>query len=1110
MPQTVLQLLGPPRLLRDGEQIAIPTAKLWGILAYLAVEGPQSRAHLAGLMWERQESRARANLRRELFRLRRRMDCLCEADGRLGLAGVTTDLEDFLGSAAVRDWESATRLVRGPFLDGVCVREAPAFEEWLEATRSHLALRYQEGLLACAREHLEAGLPESTLAPLERLLSFDPFHEDAHALRLRALYEMDRHADARAAHRHFLDRLERELGVGTSDELVELARSLDAGSKIRPPTRSRQRRPPKLVGRDDAWQALAGARGLALVVGQGGIGKTRLLSEFGSQVSRIQWVRHREGLRSVGFGAIAMTLRERLSEGLLDGLQPQWREELARLLPELGAAPPRPAGDESELSLSRLWEALVRGLTQGLPPKALLMLDDLHHADAATLTFLPYLIRRTAASGVRVAGASRPEGLVSGHGLATVMRELGRDALLTRIDLPPLTEQQSAQLVEQVLGSRVERLELAVRLHRATQGNPLFTIRTLEYLIAQGLIEPHEGTWRTRGESTEDVNLPLPGSVREEVILGIEALEGRAAAEILAVGETALDAFDLRRLLGGHTLEWADRLERLEAAGYLRAEAEGYTFAHDLFQTAVHEAISAPRRRLLHRIVAEDARARGERAYLHLEAAGELDAAWRAGLEAGREAITRQAFAVAAEVLEWTRGVQRRAGATPVERARVLLALEEALMLAASIQEQRTVLEELEALAPTLPETDRIEIGYRRVRTLCMRGQWPDALAKAEAVLNETEHLPTRLLRADILANMGRPGARDEALAVWERAQSANDLSTMRAAGYRLAKLAVTTESNTDLERWRAALSKLGGSGVETVRVEQFSCAVALGAGRWEEAERRAARALSLAESLGYQDALGVFLNFRGMALAPLGRFREALEAYESAHLRFGELGRRHFQAGVAVNLASLYLRLGAFTEAETWAAAARERFLAIEEPRGANEAARALGISLLWQGRLEAAEARIEESLALADAARLPHSIQQARGDLGVLRLHQGRYVEANRLLRMASNEACPEWPALAAWQVVAHLQLGRLDEAEGLARSAYARRGRYQGWLPDLLPLSLAAVLQCRGEDAGRILTELTLARRKQDAAVPQEFQTSIHVFRDRLDQIFLVAAP
>ncbi|WP_196793729.1 BTAD domain-containing putative transcriptional regulator [Thermus sp. CCB_US3_UF1] len=1088
--------------------MALPTAKLWGLIGYLAVEGPQDRGHLAGLLWELPEERARANLRRELFRLRQITPCVEEKGGRLALKGVETDLEALLKAVALREWGQVTSLIRGEFLEGIHVKGAPSFEEWLESTREHLRELHVQALLHRTKELRESGALKEALETLERLLALDPLREEAQGLRVYLLAALGEPQEALEAYQAYQNLLWKELGTEPGPELNALAESLRKGQL--PPLSfsapSSLRRPP-LVGREKAWKALEQGKGFLLLVGEGGLGKTRLLQEYAQTQRDYRMVAHREGLREVGFGGLTDCLRDALQKGNLGVMESPWREELARLLPELGSPPPPPAGGEASLTLSRLHEALVRALVQGLPPGGVIALDDLQHADGATLAFLPYLVRRAAAFGVRVLGATRPEALKPPHPLALALRELGREDLLQLVRLEPIGEEDVLRLVRLLSGMTSGGVLFSRRLHQATGGNPLFLLRTLEHLFAQGLLWADKEGWHTPfDEATEDYReLPLPRSIGEEVVRGLEALGGKEAAQLLAVAEKPLDPFALRRLLGGETLAWLETLETLEAAGYLRGEAQGFTLAHELIRQAVLADIPETRLRVLHGLLAEDLLAQGETPYRHLAEAGRLQEAWKAALEAGLRALERQALAVAAEVLLWAKRVQEQVGASPLEKAQLFLALEEALNLSARLQDQAEVLQALERLTPSLPPSLRQEVAFRRVRALAMAGRWAEALAMAERALAEGDHPHLRLFRADALSNLGLRGAWEEALAIWQGARVRADSNLMAASAYLLAKLAVITERD-DLEAWLDHLASLGRPGLAEVRLRQFVCARALAQGAWEQAAKEAAQARAQAEALGYREILGVFRNFQGLALARLGRYGEALEAYGEAHALFKELGRVHFQAGVEVNLAGLYLRFGAFAEAGAWAERALRTFRERDEPRGTAEALRALGTAELWLGHLVEAEACYRESLALAEGAGLRQSALEAKADLAVALFLMDRLEAAEDLLRQALASPRPDWPVDAAWLALLLLRKGRTEEASTWAEKAREALPTYTGFLPDLLLLASIALRRAMNLDSQPLVQELLNLRERMHASVPEDHQAPLRALWNALDSLLL----
>jgi hypothetical protein len=180
-----LRLLGAPVVELAGRPLALPTRKLLGLLAYLALEGPTSRGKLAGLFWsEQDEATARGNLRRELNRLRHTpMATLLQTDrDLLQLGPVQTDVAAFRAHLQEGELEPALTLYRGPLLEGLELSGAAGFEEWLEQGSEALPYRGKAGGDAKAlhfpgkRPHLKGHLPPDLLPPEEPGQKLHPLH----------------------------------------------------------------------------------------------------------------------------------------------------------------------------------------------------------------------------------------------------------------------------------------------------------------------------------------------------------------------------------------------------------------------------------------------------------------------------------------------------------------------------------------------------------------------------------------------------------------------------------------------------------------------------------------------------------------------------------------------------------------------------------------------------------------------------------------------------------------------------------------------------------------------------------------------------------------------
>lgn len=614
------------------------------IAAYLAVHKTRvERIFLADLLWEGDEEAVRRNLRQELFRLKNTAweGTIRQFPQHLELGQVESDLEHFLAHLARGAWGEAVRLWRGGFLAGLDPKGSENLWDWLVPERERWERLYYEAMLGQARGLEAAGAYPAALGVYQELLAQDPLQEaeQGAAIRLLALG-----GDLGAALRQFEEYrrlLKEQLGLEPSPEISALYTALRAGTPPRgaaPANIPRTLAEPPLVGRagDWAWLEANWGRGLLLLTGEAGVGKSRLVLEFARRKGEVLRVAQRESNGGLGFGGLLEVLRQALEGKRLPGnLEPTWLEELAQVLPELGLPP---AGADK----ARLFEALVRAVQTLVRPGGIVVWEDLQWLDWASTEFLPYLVRRSAALGLFVLVTGRPEQMPPNAPLGAALRELRGEGRLLERSLEPLEEGAVLELLRAMSGQTKGVERFAGRLWGATEGNAFYVLETVRFLFDQGLLRVEGEGWRTPfDEFTADYReLPLPPSVRE-ALLGRLGRLGEGALALM--GAVALADFPLLSDLAVGLLDRlgasiAD-LEALWAAGFLRQEASGYGLRHELVRQAVLSELSESRRSWLHRALAEVLRDAGAEPSLlahHLEASGQRNEAYRAYLAAAR------------------------------------------------------------------------------------------------------------------------------------------------------------------------------------------------------------------------------------------------------------------------------------------------------------------------------------------------------------------------------------------------------------------------------------------------------------------------------------------
>src|SRR6266566_243387 len=683
-----LSVLGTPEVFHDGSRLSFALRKAQALLLYLAVErGMHPRSKLAAFLWPDSEPHAARTALRNALALLRRLLADPDADAAasphslspgqgahlrsqgelLGLnpqAPLELDLDvvqqawkeiqalstlpsEPQRAALVAQMQHALSLVRGPFLDGFWLKEETGFDEWHEQQQQQWQVRLQ---LLCDRLSAwqeAAGEQEQARATLLRWLALDPLQEEVYRRLMRAHLALGDPTAALHVYATCRARLAEELRVKPSVDTVALAEHIRAtaarrgSSPARFATTPAERRPPgelvtPLVGRQASFSHLVGsfqqARGgqpqAVLVVGEAGIGKTRLAREW------VAWATAQGALVLAGqafemggrlpYQPLVEALRGRLEaenapEDLLSDL---WLAELARLLPELRVRyPDLPAPAEDELGTKmRLFEAVAR-LLDALAQRGplVLLLEDLQWADGASLDLLRYLGRYWKGHSTRVLllGTVRSEGLEPKSQLFAELAYLGRDLTVAQLTLQPLSQAETIQLLEAIVEERAHGTR--------REGKP------------GAHIPPRPSTAGPEAS-------PVAGRETPLVALG-DFLFAQTGGQPLYLLETL--KLLRERLWQVAEVEVQAGLEALDEAvrsGILREEAPGrgrpasYGFAHELMRDVVYTELGAARRQVLHqRALArlQNEGAPGAELVYHARASGEAEAADRYCVQVG-------------------------------------------------------------------------------------------------------------------------------------------------------------------------------------------------------------------------------------------------------------------------------------------------------------------------------------------------------------------------------------------------------------------------------------------------------------------------------------------
>ena len=636
------RILGPLQVLAGGSAVELGGARRRALLALLLLrrgEAVAAERLVEDLYGGRPPPTATKSLQAHVSRLRKALPdgCLATEGGgyalRPGADAVDADrfarllergrseLHAGEPAAAEASLREALALWRGP----------PLADLAYEAFAQGEIARLEELRLTCLEELFEArlalGRAAELVGPLERLVAEHPLRERPRGLLMLALYRAGRQADALAAYRDARRALADELGLEPGRALQELERGIlnhdPALDPVGQPRAAAETAAGRLaagvfVGRErelalleDALAAArAGRGGLVLLSGEAGIGKSRLCDELAERAHhtglRVLWGRCWEAggapaywpwvqaLRAYAREADATALRDELGRGAAD---------VAQLLPELrelvGGLPEPPKAD-SEDARFQLFDSTAAFLRRAAASRPLVVvLDDMHAADAPSLLLLEFLASELADARLLVLATYREPELEAGDPTAAALARVARRAA-TRISLAGLGEHEVESYIR--LTAPVEPAAgVVAAIAAGTEGNPLFVGEIVRLLAADGRLADPAGVVERLAipESVKDVIgrrlARLSPGCREALshasVLGrelsltvLEAVTGRDPGELLALLDEAVATRVVADVPG--------------APGRMR-------FAHALVGDTLYDALPPGRRVELHRRAGE-------------------------------------------------------------------------------------------------------------------------------------------------------------------------------------------------------------------------------------------------------------------------------------------------------------------------------------------------------------------------------------------------------------------------------------------------------------------------------------------------------------------------
>lgn len=787
----MVRVLGPIQIVRaDGSVAPLGSATQRRLLALLALASPRMiRTERLGEVLGLSPSA----LRTSVSRLRRAVgDALVTttAGYRLDVPVDATLRCRELGNAGTDPEVLAAVLSRW---GGPAVEEF-ATEPWAVGEARRLDEIRANALEDQAEALIDRRRSGEAVALLDAHVAAHPLRDRAWGLLIRALGASGRQTDALRAFQRYRDLLAEEYGTEPSHEVRSIERRVAAGwggtaaNVVRQDaaTPCRTHLPPgppdgiPVVGRAteiallarefDAARTSCSLR-VVTIVGEAGIGKSTLLGAFArarADAATVLYGGCDEGVAVPlqPFRSVIGALVECLPNEVLAAHANAHGGVLTRLAPPLARRVDvrEPIAADDATARFVLGEAAVDLLARAAVATPLvLLLDDLHWADATALQLLRHLVRDLAESTVLLVVSLRSVGVEPSAEMRTALAELGRVAG-QRIDLRGLDADGIESLVRLALAQRSETTEapkiaradtadVAAQLARESAGNPLFATQLLRAWTAEG--------------RDPDVEASVPPTLREVILQRVDAL-GPAARGVLTAGAVLGQEFSehlLTDVVDLPELTIDDAIEAATRAGLLyRVGPATVRFVHGLVATAIAaEARGAERRRLhersAHALLKEEellGPARPAQVAHHFTEAALHADALRWATAAGDDALDHHAPAEAIDWYERALALADRLSRPPDERADLVVRRGEAEVRAGRPEGLATLLEgarlarQSDAAAPLARAAFASEAGFARIGAFAL-----DQLQLVEWAL-EAEPDPAPADHARLLALLGQ------------------------------------------------------------------------------------------------------------------------------------------------------------------------------------------------------------------------------------------------------------------------------------------------------------------------------------------------------------------
>lgn len=803
----------------------------------------------------------------------------------------------------------------------------------------------------------------------------------------------------------------------------------------------------RFIGRDAPLRAMhdlaGGLRrrmgGIIWIEGEAGIGKSRLMREFRSSIAGqdgLVWSGSCAPQRANNafslfsdllaqvFGLQPADTPDAIRSKIEDGIA-TWPADARRTRPYLEMlSGVRPGGLEGE-RLSRLepeqlrhqtfvaLRRLLKSLARQQP--LVLLLDDLHWIDPISAELLIFIATMVTTDPILFVCAQRREGADLPNNRLVRLHSL-MHGQTTHLVLNRLSPDDSQILLGELLpGARLPQTLQQLIINRS-EGNPYFIEEFVRMFIEQGYVRYADGSWQVT-MTPEQIEAPLPASLETLIRSRVDTLPAdlKLVLQGAAIIGHEFEADLLEAIVDVPDVGLA--LERLASRLMLQATGDSnrWQFSHTIFAAVVYNAMLNVQRRELHLKVAQLLQSRwaesgtehAEALAYHFSQAREYAHAIPYLLVAGDQAASRYANEEAIIYYQKAAEFLPEVAQPDVEwRWRIAIGLGNVYLFVGKYAESSAALTSGLELVTQHPEfADRRARLYRRLGEVGQKqGDYEQAkrhFSQALALLDGADELERRVELARALVGVAwlhfDQGQFDQARQACE-----DSLEHARAAD--------------SLNELASAENLLGG--------------IYYRLGEWRDALQHTTRALVLREQMGYSWGVAATLSNLGILATVAGHWHKAIAFFERSLALRQEMGDVEGLTITHNNLGIAYRDQGELELAETHFRQSYETARTFNISYHIANSSIGLAHVLLWQGRLDEAQAALDTGLAQAEALRTQELMAEAYRVQAELYLRGGRIADGEEMaLQSAELAGTIGHPvhAAAGWRVAADAALRR-----------------------------------------------------------------------------------